>query len=313
MIPSSHSLHSQLLNYASFSHSIVNCFPEFGFSSFSSKKPAEPETILSRTFTNGISFSLRKGDITRETTQVIVNAANGLLEHGGGVAKAIVRQGGQEIQNESRKIIDKRSRSPIRTGNVAFTSAGHLDSNYVIHTVGPIWRDKTAQHLTDPLLQDSVKSALDLAFFLFSSTEDSPPEFIRSIAFPAISCGIYSYPVDLAASIIVQTILEYIKNPLTLESQGIRILSNFNSKANTTVFDYFQTQEEDLKDQPTDGDYIGSISVSGQMEVSQILQHRSTTPLNDIRITVFDDATASVFEKTIQDFLKQNSLSDKEL
>jgi len=77
------------------------------------------------------------GDITEEDTEAIVNAANSLLKHGGGVAGAIVRKGEEEIQRESDEIVKKKG--PVPVGSAVYTSGGKLKAKYVIHAVGPVW------------------------------------------------------------------------------------------------------------------------------------------------------------------------------
>ncbi|MGC8543686.1 MAG: macro domain-containing protein, partial [Vulcanisaeta sp.] len=86
-------------------------------------------------FPNGVTAELIKGDITEIEADAIVNAANSYLEHGGGVAGAIVRKGGYEIQEESREWV--RKYGPVPVGGVAVTKAGRLKAKYVIHAVGP--------------------------------------------------------------------------------------------------------------------------------------------------------------------------------
>lgn len=87
----------------------------------------------------GVKISVVRGDITEEDTDVIVNAANGILQHGGGVAQHIAKKGGSIIIQESESIIKKRGGIPIFTGECEYTNSGELDSKYVIHTVGPVW------------------------------------------------------------------------------------------------------------------------------------------------------------------------------
>ncbi len=140
-------------------------------------------------FSNGVTVELIKGDITEVEADAIVNAANQYLEHGGGVAGAIVRKGGYVIQEESREWV--RRHGPVPVGGVAVTGAGRLKAKYVIHAVGPRWG------VDDPnLLRDAVVNSLRKAEELN----------LASIALPAISTGIFGFPYDKAAELMADAI-----------------------------------------------------------------------------------------------------------
>lgn len=147
-------------------------------------------------------LELRVGDITEMATDAIVNAANEWLAHGGGVAGAIVRKGGPIIQQESDQWIRQHGRVP--TGQAAITSGGSLRARYVIHAVGPVY-DGTPR--SADLLASAVQSALRLA-----------DEYrLKSIALPAISTGIFGYPLAEAAGVIVESVIAYLQSPTGLE------------------------------------------------------------------------------------------------
>jgi putative ATPase len=150
------------------------------------------KTLLVREW-NGVRVEIVEGDLTEETVDAIVNAANASLDHGGGVARAIVKKGGPSIQQESRRI------GRVKTGHAVYTGAGTLPAKYVIHTVGPIWNDGESGE--DELLADAVRSSLTLASELGC----------ESIALPAISSGIYGFPKLRSAEIIIRTIRIFIK------------------------------------------------------------------------------------------------------
>ncbi len=133
-----------------------------------------------------------QGDITEEDTEAIVNAANSHLKHGGGVAGAIVRKGGYEIQEESDKI------GYVPTGSAAITGAGKLKAKYVIHAVGPVWGEGGE----DNKLKSAVLSALKLA----------EEKGIKSVSLPAISSGIFGFPKERAAHIIFTTAMEFLED-----------------------------------------------------------------------------------------------------
>jgi len=133
------------------------------------------------------------GDITEESTDAVVNPANNYLKHGGGVAGAIVSKGGSIIQQESDKI------GYVETGCSAITTGGKLKAKYVIHTVGPVWRD--GKNKEEELLKNAVISAMELA----------QKYELNSIALPAISTGIFGFPKEKGVKIIVDSVIEFLK------------------------------------------------------------------------------------------------------
>ena len=138
-----------------------------------------------------ITFEL--GDITEQDVDAIVNAANHTLMGGGGVDGAIHRRGGPEILAECKKLRESRFPDGLPTGQAVATTAGRLTARWVIHTVGPTYaesRDKS------PLLADCFRNSLRIADELGAAT----------VAFPAISTGIYRWPVDDAARIALATV-----------------------------------------------------------------------------------------------------------
>jgi O-acetyl-ADP-ribose deacetylase (regulator of RNase III) len=145
-----------------------------------------------------------QGDITALQVDAIVNAANKYLAHGGGVALAIVRKGGLGIQAESAAII--ADRGPLKTGEAVITSGGKLAAKFVIHTAGPIWGDQNNEE-SDTLLRKSIRSSLELA----------DKHGIKSVAFPAISTGIYRFPVERAAMLMLDEAAAYLRGNTKLE------------------------------------------------------------------------------------------------
>jgi len=142
------------------------------------------------------TIRLVKGDITRLKVDAIVNAANSWLRHGGGVAAAIVRAGGKIIQEESNRIVEKRG--PVRVGEAVYTTAGSLEAKYVIHAVGP----RMGEGSEDEKLRSATLSSLRLAERLG----------LESIAFPAISTGVFGYPRDKCAQVMLRAIKEYVSS-----------------------------------------------------------------------------------------------------
>lgn len=139
------------------------------------------------------------GDITRLKVDAIVNAANSSLSGGGGVDGAIHRAAGPELLHECRSI------GGCPTGEARITKGYNLPASYVIHTVGPVYKGLETDSIQ---LSDCYKNSLNLA-------EDNS---IKSIAFPAISCGVYGYPVKDASRIAVDTVIAFLEENKTIES-----------------------------------------------------------------------------------------------
>jgi len=151
-------------------------------------------TVLAeRTLRSNQIIQVVQGDITIEELDAIVNAANQHLQHGGGVARTISKKGGPAIQKESDAWI--RQHGPVPHSHPAWTSGGRLPAKYVIHAVGPVWGDGDE----DKKLSDAVTGSLRMADELKCS----------SIALPAISTGIFGFPKERAAAIILADIEKY--------------------------------------------------------------------------------------------------------
>lgn len=138
-----------------------------------------------------MEISLILGDITRQTADAIVNAANSSLLGGGGVDGAIHRAGGPAILDACRDI--RAARGSLPTGQAVATTAGRLPARWVIHTVGPVW---SATDDRSALLESCYRTSLNVADELGA----------RTVAFPAVSAGIYGWPIDDAARIAVSTV-----------------------------------------------------------------------------------------------------------
>jgi O-acetyl-ADP-ribose deacetylase (regulator of RNase III) len=135
-----------------------------------------------------VQIDLLQGDITKEDVDAIVNAANEALAPGGGVCGAIHRRGGPSIAEECRRI------GHCPTGQAVATTAGDLPARFVIHAVGPVWHG--GGHGEAELLASAYRSSL----------QEAARVGARSIAFPAISTGIYGYPLELATAVAVDTV-----------------------------------------------------------------------------------------------------------
>ena len=151
---------------------------------------------------NQTVLELVEGDITELDTDAIVNAANERLAHGGGVAAAIARKGGPTIQRESDEWVRRQGLVP--TGSAAITSGGNLKARYVIHAVGPVY-DGTSR--SADLLASAVRSALKMA----------DEHGLKSVALPAISTGIFGYPMEKAAEVMLRAATEYLEGETGLK------------------------------------------------------------------------------------------------
>jgi O-acetyl-ADP-ribose deacetylase (regulator of RNase III) len=147
------------------------------------------------------TLALARGDITTFAADAIVNAANAALAGGGGVDGAIHRAGGPRIMAELRRLHPDGT----PTGSAVVTTAGALPARWVIHAVGPIWRG--GGHGEADLLASAYASALRLA----------ADAGARSVALPAISAGIYGYPLAEAARIALATTRDHLAGPTTIE------------------------------------------------------------------------------------------------
>ena len=156
--------------------------------------------LKEHTLSTGQTLQIVQGDITTEEVDAVVNAANEHLQHGGGVAWAISKRGGPAIQKESDEWI--RQHGTVTHTHPAWTSGGLLPAKYVIHAVGPVWGTGDE----DAKLADAISGSLWVADELE----------LKSIAFPAISTGIFGFPKERAAKIILEVIDSYFKeNPLS--------------------------------------------------------------------------------------------------
>jgi len=156
-----------------------------------------PDLPARLTFANGKMLDLHgPADITKETTDAIVNAANSSLLGGGGVDGAIHRAGGPSILQECKRIVARLKTGTLPAGKAVITTGGRLPAQHVIHTVGPVYRGGR-QHEAETLAscyRESIRIADDHG--------------IRSLAFPSISTGAFGYPVHEAAEIAVRAIVE---------------------------------------------------------------------------------------------------------
>jgi O-acetyl-ADP-ribose deacetylase (regulator of RNase III) len=152
---------------------------------------------------NQASLSIMQGDITHQTTDAIVNAANSGLMGGGGVDGAIHRAGGPAILEECRRIVARQGRLP--TGQAVITTAGNMKARHVIHTVGPIWHGGSQGEAG--LLASAYRESLKLA----------ADNNLTSVSFPSISTGVYGYPVDKASRVALKTVVKFLSEATSVK------------------------------------------------------------------------------------------------
>lgn len=152
------------------------------------------EILREKIFPNGRRLQIARGDITLEAVDAIVNAANAELRHGGGVAWAIVRRGGESIQRESDAWV--RQHGAVTHEHPAYTSGGALPCRYVIHAVGPVWGEGEEDRKLAAAVRGSLERAAELG--------------LRSLALPAISTGTFGFPKERAAGILFAEIERYL-------------------------------------------------------------------------------------------------------
>lgn len=157
---------------------------------------------------------LKRGDITKETVDAIVNAANSSLMGGGGVDGAIHRAGGPAILQECMKVRERQG--SCSTGKAIVTTAGKLKAKHVIHTIGPIWRggDQGEAEVLRQCYINSLAAAVAIGD--------------KTIAFPAISTGAYGYPIDEAAQVAVQAVQDFAAHDQTLEEVRFVLFAEYH-------------------------------------------------------------------------------------
>lgn len=149
----------------------------------------------------GRTLELVEGDITEQQVDAVVNAANSALAGGSGVNGAIQRRGGPAIMQETAR----RYPQGCPTGSAVITGAGDLPARFVIHAVGPIWQG--GQSNEAQLLASAYRSALELA----------AQNGCNSVALPALSCGVYGYPIDQASRIALVAARDFLRQDPTVE------------------------------------------------------------------------------------------------
>ena len=186
--------------------------------------------MAEHTFLNG-RVSVLIGDITQQQVDAVVNAANSTLLGGGGVDGAIHRAGGPEILAECQELRHTRYPDGLPTGEAVITTAGNMPARHVIHTAGPVY-SAAGEHAAD-LLSACYRNSLSLAV----------QHNLSTIAFPAISTGIYGYPREKAAAVASQSIADFLATDSSLSqvSQVSQVRLIFFAQQDAAVFLTHQT------------------------------------------------------------------------
>ncbi|XP_023070443.2 protein mono-ADP-ribosyltransferase PARP9 [Piliocolobus tephrosceles] len=172
--------------------------------------------VFRKMLTPRIELSVWKGDLTTHAVDAVVNAANEDLLHGGGLALALVKAGGFEIQEESKQLVARFGK--VSTGEIAVTGAGRLPCKWIIHAVGPRWMEWDTQGCIRKL-ERAIVSILD--YVLYRNTH------IKTVAIPALSSGIFQFPLNLCTETIVETIwVNLQRKPMMSNLKEIHLVSN---------------------------------------------------------------------------------------
>ena len=184
----------------------------------------------------GCNVIIRKGDFTQEREDAIINPANEQLNHAGGAAHDIASEGGEDIEKELKKYIKKYG--SLSTGKATTTNAGDLSCKKVTHVVGLIY---PKNNMRDQKQREQLRSAIK------SILKEMKKYNFNSVSFPAISTGIFRFPIKLCAMIIGGVLKEAIGNDTEFYKDKRLIICNFDDKTTSKMLKYIQTALKRLK------------------------------------------------------------------
>ncbi|XP_018430095.1 PREDICTED: poly [ADP-ribose] polymerase 14-like [Nanorana parkeri] len=176
----------------------------------------KPEIVYKKRTSGGPVVSVWKDDLTRQDADVVVNAANEDLDHAGGLARALVEAGGPIIEKDSKEYI--RANGRLKTGEYAVTHAGNLPCKCLLHAVGPVWFDDAAAQCESELAE-CIRNVLKYV--------DNHKD-IGSVAIPAVSSGIFGFPLQKCAKIMVETIHSFCNRVTQSHVTEIRLVNNID-------------------------------------------------------------------------------------